>query len=275
MVTRPIDTQDYISIAEIIVYSFYLVGGIYLCIKHGVSRTAGFRFLVILALARLIGASMLLATLGDATNKRLYIGWAVTNGVGLGPLILMILGLLSRVFDAMDGNGRTVLPPRYGRIVQILMIVAIILVIVGGMRSDYHTNGASITVDYNTISRAGMGLMIVVTVAIVAQLAIATVYLNRIPTGESRILPAVAVALPFVIVRLAYGCLTILGNKHSSIWVYLGTSVLMEFIICLIVEIVGFSLKKLPKHEDPTSQYSDGSRTGKLKANFRGQHGRQ
>lgn len=243
------NTQDHIAIAEIVVYSFYLIGGIYLCVKHGISRTAGFRFLVILALARLIGSSMLLATLSDATNKRLYIGFAVTNGVGLGPLILMLIGLLSRTFDWINRDGFNVLPPHIPRLVQLLMLVAMVLVISGGTRSDYTTHGSSIIVHYNAISKAGMGLMVVVVIAVVGQLGLAVVHKDRIPAGETRLLPAVAIALPFTIVRLIYGCVVILANTNTSIWVYLVTSVIMEFIVCLIVEVVGFSLRKIPKYE--------------------------
>lgn len=249
MVTRPINTQDYIAIAEIVVYSVYLIGGIYLCVKHGISRAAGFRFLIILALARLIGSSMLLATLNDATNERLYIGFAVTNGVGLGPLILMLIGLLGRTFDWINRDGHNVLPPRIPRLVQLLMLIAIVLVIVGGTQSDYTTDGSSIIVHYNTLSKVGMGLMIAVVVAVAAQLGLAVLHRNRIPAGEIHLLHAVALALPFAIVRLIYGCVVILANRNASIWVYLVTSVIMEFVICLIVEVTGFSLRKISDYE--------------------------
>ena len=262
--TRPMNTQDYISISEIVVYSFYLIGGIYLCAKHGISRAAGFRFLVILALARLIGASMFLATLKDATNKSLYAGWAITNGIGLGPLVLMLIGLLSRLFDFINREGHVVIPARVSRAVQILMIVAIILLIIGGNESDYHMSGTTITVDYDAISRAGMAIIVVIMAAVVAGLALAVKYKTRIPAGEKRVLSAVGLAMPFVIVRLAYGCITILGNKHMNTWVYLGAGVIMEFIVCFIVEVVGFTLKKLPTQGRDTLTRGNEGFAGKL-----------
>ena len=149
---------------EIVVNAFHLVGGIYLCVKHGISRAAGFRFIVILALARLIGSSMLLATLSDATNQSLYTGWAVTKSFGLGPLILMLVGLLSRTFDWINRGGSIVLPPLVIRLVQLLMLVAVVLAIVGGTPSEYSTDATSIIVDYNTMSKVGMALMILVVV---------------------------------------------------------------------------------------------------------------
>ncbi|KAJ4157921.1 uncharacterized protein LMH87_008477 [Akanthomyces muscarius] len=261
MVTRSMNKQDHIAMAEIVVYAFYLVGGIYLCVKHGVSRAAGFRFLVILALARLIGSSMLLATLSDATNQSLYTGWAVTNGVGLGPLILMLVGLLSRTFDWINRGGSIVLHPLVTRLVQLLMLVAVVLVIVGGTLSDYTTDGTSVIVHYNTMSKVGMALMIVVVVIAAGQLGLAFIHKDRIPAGETRLLPAVSLAIAFTIVRLIYGCVVILSDTNPSIWVYLVTGVIMEFVICLIVEVIGFNLHKIPKYEQ-TKQDIDGAETG-------------
>lgn len=256
MVIRPLSDQDRIAIAEIAVYAFYLFGGVHLCLKHGISRTAGFRFLVLLALARLIGSSLLLATLRDATHVSLYVGWAITNGVGLGPLILMLLGLLSRAFESINASSSPapILPPRVGRLVQLAMLVAMVLVIVGGTQSDYSKDGVSIVVNYNNISKAGMGLMIAVVVAMLAQLGLAVVHRNKMEAGERRILPAVAAAVPFMVVRLAYGCVVIFGRKNPSVWVYLVTSVIMEFLVCFIVELVGFTLRKIPKYQEARAQ---------------------
>ena len=58
-----------------------------------------------------------------------------------------------------------------------------------------------------------------------------------------------SLALAFTIVRLIYGCAVILGNASPSIWFYLATGVIMEFIICFIVELVGFTLRKIPQYE--------------------------
>ncbi|KAJ6779724.1 hypothetical protein PWT90_02067 [Aphanocladium album] len=221
MVTRSMNTQDHIAIAEIVVYPFYLVGGIYLCVKHGISRTAGFRFLVILALARLIGSSLLLVTLHDAANERL------------------------RSFGWINRDGYTLLPLRVLRLVQVMMVVAMILVIVGGTQSDYTTKGTSILVHSNAVSKAGMSLMIVVTVALVSGLGLAVLLKHRIRAGETRPLPAVAVALPFVIVRLAYDCVVILGNKQTSIWVYLPSSSSLSIDPCLFDSMAALSHQSL------------------------------
>lgn len=249
MVTRPIYKHDYIAIGEIAVYGVYLLGGIYLCTKHGVSKAVGFRSLVVLSLARLIGSSLFLATRHDANNQGLYIGWAVTNSVGLGPLVLMLVGLLGRAFGWINRPDDVVLPPRIPGLVQLLMLAAMLLVIIGGTKSDYAFDGTTFVVHYNMLSKVGMGIMVIVVIAVFGQFGLAVLHRRRVPAGERRILAVVAIALPFVTVRLLYGCVNILTNHKTGIWVYLGASAIMEMIACLVVEIAGFSLKKIPNYK--------------------------
>ncbi|KAF7537260.1 hypothetical protein G7Z17_g12891 [Cylindrodendrum hubeiense] len=242
---RSLDTYDRIAIAEIIIYSFFLVGGAFLCFKHGLSRSSGWRFLVILALARLIGSAMLLATINDPTNISLYIGWMTLNGVGFGPLILMLLGLLDRLFGSINREGRELVKPLYQRMITLLMLVAMILLIVGGTQADYTIVNGSPKINYTTESKAGAALMIVVLGFLVIEAALVVKNQGYIAEGEHRILIAVLASLPFVIVRLIYTCVLILGNKSQTVWFYLGGGVIMEIMVVLICEAVGFTLQKV------------------------------
>lgn len=243
---RPLDTYDHIAIAEVAIYSLFLIGGVILCIKHGMSRSAGWRFLVILALARLVGSSLRLATISDPTNTNLSIGWMVCNSIALGPLILMLLGLLSRVFDSINRQGQVVVKPIYQRLIQVLMLVSMILLIVGGTKSTYTIQDNKPKVEYAIESRVGMGLIIAVLVFVIFETLLAFRNQGYVSQGEHRIILAVIVALPFVAVRLIYSSLVIFAGHAVSAWLYLGASVLMEMITVLIVEVVGFSLGKAP-----------------------------
>lgn len=243
---RDLTSYDKISIGEIVIYSFILVGAIFLCIKHGISRSAGWRFLIILALARLIGPAMELATINDPTNQSLYIGWLVLNGVGFGPLILMLLGLLSRSFESINRQGHVVVKPLYLRVIQLLMLVAMILLIVGGTTGKYTIVNGKPKIDYPTESKVGVILMVVVLVLLILETLIVFRNQGYVSQGEHRILVAVAASIPFVIVRLIYTCYLILGNHSQSVWLYLGAGVIMEMIVALICEVVGFSLQKAP-----------------------------
>lgn len=244
---RSLNTYDNIAIAEIVIYIFFLLGAIFLCTKHGFGKNAGWFFLMILSIARLLGSSLLLATINDPTNESLYVGSLVLNGLGFGPLILMLLGLLSRVFDSVNHQGHVVVKPIYQRITKLIVLVALILIIIGGTDSEYSmtTNGTP-KVEYDVKSKAGVAVFILVTVLLVAQTYIAVRHRGYISQGEHRLLFAIVSSIPFVIVRLAYTADLILGSKPRNVWMYLGAGVIMEMMVVLICEGVGFTLGKVP-----------------------------
>ncbi|SPJ76276.1 uncharacterized protein FTOL_06007 [Fusarium torulosum] len=257
---RSIDTHDEIAIAEIVIYTFLLLGAVFLCTTHGFSRNAGWFYIIILSLARLIGSSMLLATISDPSNTSLYIGWVTLNGIGLGPLILILLGLLDRCFQCIQQQGGIVINALYKRGIRLMMLAAVILLSVGGANSDYTLDGDSPTVKYSTESKVGVALMIVVLVLVVGQYILALRNQSYIVDGERRLLIAVGVSLPFVVVRLAYTCVLILGGHKQQVWLYLGAGVIMEMVVVIICEAVGFTLRKTQKpteSEQPKSTVSN------------------
>ncbi|GJN66594.1 transmembrane protein [Purpureocillium lilacinum] len=244
---RPLDTYDHIAIASLAIYSFFLIGAVYLCIKHGFKRSSGWRFLIILALARIIGDALRLATISDPTNESLYIGWMTLNGLGLGPLILVLLGLLDRVFDSINRQGHVVVKPMYQRILNLLMLVGIILLIVGGTQSDFHVGAdGQPKIDYSAASKAGTGIFVAATALLCLETLLAFQNQGYVSEGEHRIILGVVASLPFVIVRLAYSCLLVFGGKTSTVWLYLGLLVIMEMVVVLICEVLGFTLDKAP-----------------------------
>lgn len=261
---RPLDTNDDIAIAQLVLYVFLLGGAIVLNIKHGFSKSAGWRYLAILALARIIGSSLLLATIADPTNTSLYIGWMTLNGVGLGPLVLTLLGMVGRLFDSINRQGRVIVEARYRRIIDLLMLVGMILLIIGGTKSSYTMVDGNPKVDYSTESHVGMGIMIAVFVLLILEVLLAFGNQGFIAQGEHRLLFAVIVSLPFVAIRLVYSSILTFGGKASNVWFYLGASVIMELIVVCICEIVGFSLAKAPRAENVEGEPMDGRMKGRM-----------
>lgn len=243
------DDYDKIAIVEIVFYSFFFVAGVFLCWKHGFSKSDGWRFAIILALARLIGSSLRLATISDPTNVSLYVGWLTLNGLGLAPLVLLLLGLLQRLFDSLNRQGHVVVQPILQRGILLLMIVAMILIIVGGTSSSYTLNGNTPSIHYPATSKAGIALLILVFVLVVFESLLAFRHQGSIAEGEHRVLIAVFISLPFLLVRLVYGAILVLGNIHGSVWLFLGAGVIMEIVVVLVCEAVGLTLEALPKNE--------------------------
>jgi hypothetical protein len=89
--------RDRVMILELIFYTPALGLSIWLTARHGLWRRSGFIFLVLLALVRINGACMLLATLLHPDSIVLYTGAGILNSIALSPLLLATAGLLGRV----------------------------------------------------------------------------------------------------------------------------------------------------------------------------------
>lgn len=263
--SRPIDNYDRIAIAEIVVYAGFLILGIFLCFKHGIAKSDGWRYAIILALARLIGSSLRLATISDPENTSLYGGWLTLNGLGLAPLILLLLGLLMRLFESINRQGHVVVKPIYQRLIQLLMLVGMVLIIVGGTQADYAFNGNDPSIRYPSISHAGMAIFIVVFVLVVLETVMAFMNQGFVAQGEHRLFFAIFISLPFLLVRLIYGSVLIFGSVHASVWLYLGAGVIMEMAVVLVCEVIGLTLEAPPEKKgqgDKIPQTSQDRATG-------------
>ncbi|KAM3554819.1 hypothetical protein MY1884_005943 [Beauveria asiatica] len=244
---RPFDTYDGLAVAQILLYAPFLGGAIMLCLRHGLAKSAGWRYLAVLALVRLVGSAVRLASLSSPANQSLYIAWLVLGGLGLGPLILTLLGLLSRTFASMRRNGHGIVPPLAHRAIQTLMLVAVILLLVGGFSSTLTVSagGSAPEISYAATSRAGTAIVIAVYVLLCAETLLAFVNQGYVAQGEHRIVLAVVVCLPFVLVRLVYSAI-VFGHVRSTAWLMLGMEVVVEAVVVLVCEVVGFTLVRVP-----------------------------
>lgn len=245
--------QNGISIADICVYIPALVIAVLLCIRHGFGRSSGWLYLIIFSLARIVGASLQLATISDPTNTSLYIGFATLANVGLSPLILVQLGLLSRTLTGIRKNVQTFVNERILRLIQVLVVVGLILSAVGGSQAGT-SYGETGVYTISTLSKAGMGLMIagfVLTVLVALQVAM---QISHADPGEKRLSLAVGLSLPFVLVRLAYAAASVFGNStkysvfNGDVNIQIGMATIMEMIVVAIVEGFGLTLKKIDQH---------------------------
>lgn len=92
-----LDKQGYVSIVELIVYIPSLVLGVIVCFRHGFKRTSGWLFIVILSVIRIAGAVCQLLTLNNPTEG-LVKASLILDSIGIAPLLLMVLGILSRLY---------------------------------------------------------------------------------------------------------------------------------------------------------------------------------
>lgn len=264
--------QNNISIAEICIYTPALFIGIWLAIRHGFGRNAGWLYLIIFSITRILGASLQLATINQPTNISLYMGAATLANIGLSPIILVQYGLLGRALGSIRRTTKTFLDDRQLRLCQLVVIAGLILGAIGGSQagSDYGNTG-----EYHvtTLSKAGIVLMLVGYVLLVLATLTVLVQISFVEQREKRLLIAVALSLPFILVRLLYAALDTFSNDadfnplNGKIDIQLGMAIIMEMIVIAIVEAVGLTLQKLPpgppqgQHVDAASTAVDGGET--------------
>lgn len=244
---RTINVQDHIAIAQLAVFAPCFVAAVYLGLRHGFWKSSGWYFLIVLTLARIIGSSFRLATISDAKNVSLYVGWMILNNVGLSPLILALLGLIGRIIEGIRRNGQTLVESKYRKLIDTLLLVAMIVGIVGGTNSTYTVTAVGTQVQYDELVRVSVGLTIGGFVLLVLEALLVLFRYNKIEDGEHRLLVAVFLALPFVLVRLIYSCLKVFGNSASSTLAYFMMSVLMEMIAVVICLGFGLTLRVVPQ----------------------------
>jgi hypothetical protein len=87
-----------LEIAVLVFFTLGLPVAIYVCIKHGFGRQAGWVSLVLLAIVRIIGAGInIAAEQTSPQNINLVVTGTVLNSLGLIPMLFALQGLIARV----------------------------------------------------------------------------------------------------------------------------------------------------------------------------------
>lgn len=250
-----------ISIVSLIVYVPALPLAFFLTLRHGFSRTAGWIFLFLFDLIRIIGVCLQLATesAANAHNTGLFTGAAILTSVGLSPLFLTTVGLLLRRQASLAHP----LHSKYDRIMHYALIalylpimVALILGIVGGVDSSNSIDATGHFIP-NSVFKAAVAVfvvsfaLIVLCTAIITAMAIGSKGGETAHPGERYLGIAVVASLPFLLVRLVYGCFVAFSsNKKFQLiggeeTVTLTMQVLMEFAVVIVYTLAGFMVKKI------------------------------
>ncbi|KAI0022068.1 hypothetical protein F4780DRAFT_735447 [Xylariomycetidae sp. FL0641] len=243
-----------ISTAEM---AYYVPAGAVACFlaaRHGFRRNSGWIFLVIFSLARIIGSALQLATISQPKNTGLFVGWAILQIIGLSPLMLMQVALLNRALSSIRKSRGAIISPRILRLVQLLILVSLILSTTGGTQSgqNYPTTGVY---TQSTLAKAGTTLIIVSYIILVLATAFTALHLSRIEKGERRVVLAMGLSLPLILVRLVYAAVSVFANNPDfnpvtgNPHIILGVAVIEEMIVVAIVEAIGLTLKAVPKEQ--------------------------
>ncbi|MCJ1452180.1 hypothetical protein MMC28_002522 [Mycoblastus sanguinarius] len=244
--------RDGVAILQLAVYAPCLIFVILLNIRHGFSRSSGWFFLIVFTLLRIVGAICRLVSITHPSTGVITAA-IVCNNIGLSPLTLLLLGLLARVNDFTT---RQPFPTLLFRGLALFSLIGFILGIVGGTKLSVSSNG---TFTINPMAKVATIIFLVVLLAVIFILCILAAHISRVEKGERRILLAVAICSPFVLVRLIY---SVIGNFDSNdksfnssfgnITIYLCMAVLEEIAVVITCIAVGLTLRIRRKEIEKT-----------------------
>ncbi|KFY78564.1 hypothetical protein V499_02308 [Pseudogymnoascus sp. VKM F-103] len=273
----PLTFRNGISIALLVLYAPLLLLGAFLSKRHGFGRSSGWIFLVIFCTLRILSGALNLAIINSPTSTSLHTAYLITNSVGLSPLLLASLGLLNRAIESIERRAHSVtITPRLIRLIQLLIMIALILAIVGSINlTDAKTDGD--VHDARTLVQAAVGLFIAGYVILCLATVRVLFSISSAEAGERRLIPALAAALPFLLIRVVYAGVGAFGNdaKFNAVTgsdaIFLVMVVLMELAVVIIFEGVGITLKAIPKEDrGKVGDYMEMPLTGGLVGKFVG-----
>ncbi|KAJ5943797.1 hypothetical protein N7516_003965 [Penicillium verrucosum] len=245
-----IDYRHGISILETIVYSPTLFLALWMAFHHGFGKSSGWFFFILFCLARIVGSGCYLATINYPSNVNLYIAWAVCTSLGLSPLILACVGLLSRANDSIMRKTAKPLPQIIFRVIGIISLVAVILSIVGATTNSNIGQGL-----VTTESKVGLVLYLVTWIGVFGLFLLFLQRNQSIEDGEHRLLLAVGISLPLILVRLVYSFIYSFGHKSEfnmvsgNVTIQLVMSVLEEIVVVFVCLGIGLTLQVRPTAE--------------------------
>lgn len=158
--------------------------------------------------------------------------------------------LTIRSVQFINDRSLPILTVKYFRILQLLITIGLILSIAGGTSSTIQPDG---TVNVEATSKAGVIHFIIAYVGIAVMLVTSLGGISLIPSKERRVAGAIIIAMPFILVRLAYSACVVFVNNHTfnsvtgNIGVHVAMAVVEEFVVVALYILLGFFIDTLDK----------------------------
>ncbi|KAH9945606.1 hypothetical protein B0H21DRAFT_709309 [Amylocystis lapponica] len=259
-----LDKRGFISASEVVVYVPILIIGVVLVLRHGFSKKAGWLYLVILSVMRIVGGvTHILSETTDKNNITLKVVYGICEGSGTSPLLLATMGFLQAAASgALDNHFITT---KGVKLAGLVATVGLILAIMGGVK----TGNASTESDLNEgvkLRRIGTALFVVVYAFDVLFNVLLWSERSRLLLNRRKFLTRITFALPFLSVRILYSVLSAFAPTEETIgangkvtffssnsglarfsqtsgdWaLYLIMSVVAEFITVVIYAVTGMT----------------------------------
>lgn len=241
-----------LAAVEIAFFAPALLIGLYIVFRHGFNRQAGWVYIVVLSLLRIIGgAATLYMDVNNDFSTSLIETAVITSSIGTAPLLLALMGFLARINAGME---RKSLPQLAFRPIQLAALAALIIAIIGGV------NESSTSPTDQQTGKSLEEAASIVFALIWLVLALITIWnaLNSryVLSNEKMLLGASVIAVPFLLVRVAY-TVSVAFSGPTSEFYYRNVNVYIEafmqftmeaIVVCLYI-FAGLMTPKADKRE--------------------------
>jgi len=227
-----------LSIAIIVYYGLALPLAIYVCIKQGFGRHAGWLYLLSMAIVRIVGAALRIAA-DQHPSVGLYVAASVFSSIGLVPLILCLMGLVKRVNDGKD-LGSIRIPAKAFQFTHIITLVGLILAIVAGSES---TSTQPSTLNNVRSERKAGAILLLVSALINSALVLFLISrVQHIIPGDRVIIWCAFFSIPFLLARVIYLMLVAFDYQSPDFSNYIAINIWVESFLQIFMEMIVFGL---------------------------------
>ncbi|OQU93962.1 hypothetical protein CLAIMM_00395 [Cladophialophora immunda] len=245
---------DGVAVWKLVYYTPALFSSLFVAFRHGFTKGSGWIYLTIFCTVRIVGSAAQLVLISKPTSHGASTTALICSVLGLSPLLLASLGLMARTYYGLLRQPyNTIFSLIVLKLVQIPAAVGLILCIVGA------TNAKSpSSIDDDTSVKVGVILFTTVFALLCILCLGASVVAQKMERGEGRTLMiAVALALPFILVRLIYALVATFGHNvdftpgngsAQAVTISLFMEVLEEMIVVLLYVATGLRLPAVPTH---------------------------
>ncbi|KAM3413993.1 hypothetical protein BST61_g10657 [Cercospora zeina] len=248
-------THGILAVAELAFFAPAFVVSVGLCIKHNIIRNSGWFYMVLISILRMVGASCVLyMETQNNYSSGLQETAAITSAVGTAPLLLALLGFVSRVNESMRPGG---ISKNAFRAIHLVSLAALVLSVFGGINTaKSHKDSYDLG---RTLLKAGAVVFFFIWMALSALAIYTFCRASRAPSSESKLLLVSVSVLPFLLVRLVY-TLAVSFSSPGSIFAYPTPSVpvqasmmfAMEAIVLCFYILAGLLTPRQEKHVSKT-----------------------
>ncbi|KAK0384153.1 hypothetical protein NLU13_8242 [Sarocladium strictum] len=240
---------DIVALVELGFYVPALLAAFIVCSRHGFSRSSGWYYTFTLCLIRAIGAVCQLVTIAKPDSLGLIKTVLVLNHIGLTPLLLATLGMLSRLVDWINFKlDPPLLTVKHFRLAQLFVLLGAVFGIIG-------ISQATSTSSVSTWSRVAVLCYAATYLLLVFFFVRSASYVSYLPDSEHLLTPVITMALPLVLARLVYQLLLVFVNRgpfsrnDRHVAPSIAMSVAEEMLVVLMFLALGLKLRKLSEAE--------------------------